>query len=177
MKTPSVLLAATVVALAADAPSPKAGDIAKNYAKLLTRVTETPKVMGRELMAPCASPFQRDKLKAKLGPHVPGWMNYYRNDLAQGTGVGALPVGSVIVKEKQVRDRDVPSKPGEQPLKTQAIAGMIKRPGGTFPKAGDWEFFWFEDGQLSATGLESCAGCHSGAKRDYVFTDLPNKAK
>lgn len=181
MKTPSLLLAAaTIVGFAADAPPPKAEDVAKNYGKLLTRVTEIPKVMGRDFMYPCANPFEHTRLTKKVGPHFPFWVTYYRDDLAQRAGAGKFPVGSVIVKDKQLLKHRGPGEPWDpkhEDLKTQAIAGMIKRAKGTFPKSGDWEFFWFEEGELKTTGMESCAGCHSGAKRDYVFTELPKKAK
>jgi hypothetical protein len=177
MKTPGMLLAAAiaatvvVAAFAADAPPPpKAEDIAKDYAKLLTRVTEKPKMVGKDFSYSC-SEDGIPEYRAKFGPHLSRWVHYYRNDLAKGTG--AMPVGSVIVKEKKYRERFDPIEPfipDEKDLKTHAVAGMIKRPTGAFPKSGDWEFFWFEGCKLKTTGLESCAGCHSGAARDYVFT-------
>jgi hypothetical protein len=46
---------------------------------------------------------------------------------------------------------------------------MIKRAPGTRPASGDWEFFTAAKGKIATTGMESCAGCHSGGM-DFVFT-------
>ncbi len=153
--------ATTAVLVAADAPAPKVEDVAKNYAETLTRLTEKPKSIGAELAMSCRSqPIDRT-----AGPHARAYANYFRNALAQQAGE-KFAEGSVIVKEKI-------SAGGLDGLgkKPEAVAGMIKRAVGTNPKSGDWEFFWAEGGKITTTGMQGCAGCHSGAKKDYVFTD------
>jgi hypothetical protein len=164
MKTPFLFFTIAATAFAADAPAPKADDIAKTYSKTLTRLTEKPKSIGAEFSTACG----RVPIDKTAGPHSRNYVHYFRDAVAQQPGEKFAP-GSVLVKEK-LR----PALRGEDP-KIDAVAGMIKRPSGTHPKSGDWEFFWFADGKLTTTGLESCAGCHSGAKRDYVFVDFPNR--
>ena len=90
----------------------------------------------------------------------------------------AYPVGSVVVKEKHELVTDGPSPDGlavDQASSTAAIAGMIKRAPGYDPDHGDWEYFYYENNQVAATGrLSNCIDCHTyAADRDYVFGRWP----
>ncbi len=120
-----------------------------------------------------------DAEEKRLGPHSMEYVNYYRSVSAVQPANGSWPVGSVVVKEKlgsgEVRIPGVVFK-SKRPTVPTAIAGMIKRPIGTSPKTGDWEFFWWENGKLSPNSMAHCAGCHSGAARDFVFTDFNSLA-
>ena len=165
MKTTLIFAVSATLAIAADAPEPAAESIAKTYQKSLERLTKKPKSFAIEFTTLCGpSPLEK-----RVGPHAQHFVHYYRNNLAKSPA-GNLPVGSVIVKEK------LSAAPGtKEPREITGVAGMIKRPAGTFPKSGDWEFFWAAEGKLTAINAQNCAGCHTGAKRDYVFSDLPRK--
>ena len=165
MKLPIFLAAATLTAFAADAPVPTPETVAKTYAKNLTRLTDKPKSISANLAGMCAS-IPDDK---KFGPHSRHFVHQYRNDLAM-TAKGDFPPGSVLVKEKL----SPMEKDGGQ-LAVVFATGMIKQPAGTSPKSGDWLFFEIVEGQVVTAKMEGCAGCHSGAKRDYVFTDVPKR--
>lgn len=165
MRTAFIVISiAAISAVGADAPVVTPETIAKNYAKTLTRLTDKPKSISAELAGMCSS-IPDDK---KYGPHSRHFVQQYRNDLAK-TEKGDFPAGSVLVKEKLMAERD-----GATP-KLSGATGMIKQPAGTSPKTGDWLFFQVWDGQVQQTKVESCVGCHSGAKRDYVFSDLPKR--
>jgi hypothetical protein len=73
---------------------------------------------------------------------------------------GAIPVGSVLVKEHFERG----DAPGPVML-------MEKRPPGYDPAHGDWRYVVAgANGQLLIDGPnESCIGCHADAPRDHVF--------
>lgn len=167
MKRALILISTATIAIAAESPAPQPADIARDFAKILTRTTSTPKPIGAQFSALCTD-ATTDKT---AGPHSRSFVNYFRSASAMRND-GKFPAGSVIVKEKISADPKT-GKPGEP----MAVAGMIKRPAGTLPKSGDWEFFWAEGGKLIPAGSQSCAGCHSGAKRDYVFTDAPKPAR
>ena len=165
MKTAIIITSiAAITAVGADAPVVTPEAIAKNYAKTLTRLTDKPKSISAELAGMCME-IPDDK---KYGPHNLHFVHHYRNDLAK-TAQGNFPPGSVLVKEKLMAGEN-----GAPPVLSGAT-GMIKQPAGTSPKTGDWLFFKVWDGQVQPTKAESCAGCHTGAKRDYVFTDLPKR--
>jgi hypothetical protein len=168
MKTSFTFLAITASAMAAETSAPKVEDVAKSYSKTLSRLSEETKVVANEFFDLCEPQLL---LKDTFGPHLFTSVHYYRNELAKNPA-GKFPVASVIVKEKLAS-----TGKKNDTLKTTAVAGMIKRPAGSFSKSGDWEFFWYENGKLTTTGLEGCASCHSGAKRDYVFTTSPAKGK
>ena len=165
MKT-AIIIASTAVftAVGADAPVATPEAIAKDYAKTLTRLTDKPKSISAELAGMCRD-IPDDK---KYGPHSRHFVQHYRNDLAKAEK-GNFPPGSVLVKEKLMAGEN-----GAQPVLSGAT-GMIKQPAGTSPKTGDWLFFEVWDGQVQPTNAASCVGCHSGAKRDYVFTGLPKR--
>ena len=165
MKLSLILAAATLPAVAANAPIPTAELIAKSYAKALTRLTDKPKSISAELAGMCST-IPAD---AKFGPHSRHFVHHYRNELAM-MAKGDFPPGSVLVKEKLS-----PKERAGGPLAVVYATGMIKQPAGTSPKSGDWLFFEFTEGKLVDAKVEGCAGCHSGAKRDYVFSDIPKR--
>ena len=164
MKIAIIISLASLAAAGADAPTATPEAVAKTYAKTLTRLTDKPKSISAELARMCAG-IPDDE---KYGPHSRRFVHHFRNELAK-TAKGNFPPGSVLVKEKLMAGENV-----AQPVLSGAT-GMIKQPTGTSPKTGDWLFFEVWDGQAQPTKAESCAGCHSGAKRDYVFTDMPKR--
>ncbi len=165
MKTAIIITSILAVSgIGANAPIQDAETISKTYAKTLTRLTDKPKSISAELAGMCRE-IPDDK---KYGPHSRHFVHHFRNELAK-TAKGDFPPGSVLVKEKLMAG----TKDAEPVL--SGAAGMIKQPAGTSPKTGDWRFFEVWDGQVQPTKAESCAGCHSGAKRDYVFTDIPKR--
>jgi hypothetical protein len=75
-------------------------------------------------------------------------------------------VGTILAKEKLLARGGIP----------QAVAFMIKRPPGTLPDSGDWEFRYYP--QVRDANYSSCVACHkSGTLRDYVFTRLRGAAQ
>ena len=165
MKLPLFLAAVTLTAFAADALVSTPELVAKTYTKNLIRLTDKSKSISAELAGMCAS-IPADK---KFGPHSRHFVHQYRNELAL-TANGDFPPGSVLVKEKLSST----AKAGEKMAVTRAT-GMIKQPAGASPKTGDWLFFEVAEGKAETAKMEGCAGCHSGAKRDYVFTDIPKQ--
>src|SRR5262249_39822116 len=77
---------------------------------------------------------------------------------------GAMPVGSVIVKEK------LPDLKDEKPF---AYAGMIKREAGYDPNNGDWEYLYDpmrQGGKVERGKLTTGTACHrQAAAKDYLF--------
>lgn len=165
MKLPLFLTVVTLTAFAAGAPIPGPEVVAQNYSKTLTRLTDKPKSISAELAGLCSS-IAADKT---FGPHSRSFVHQYRNELAL-TAKGNFPPGSVLVKEKLF-----PVAKEGGPLTVASATGMIKQLAGTSPKSGDWLFFEVVEGQVVTAKMEGCAGCHSGAKRDYVFTDVPQR--
>ena len=165
MKTTFIIISiATLTAIGADAPIPTAEAVSKTYAKTLTRLTDKPKSVGPEFTTLCDD----RPAVVKYGPHVHADVHHYRNESAKAPK-GNFPPGSVLVKEKIERDGSAVA-----PV-VLLVTGMIKQPAGTSPKTGDWLFFVGRDGKVETAKMEDCAGCHSGAKRDYVFTDVPKR--
>jgi hypothetical protein len=129
------------------------------------RWTKQPYSLAAEFVDLCRplSSEEMDKREAKRGPHREKSAHFYGNDVATRAakeGAAAYPEGAVIVKEKLSERGEITS-----------IAGMIKRGGGYHPEGGDWEFFFRSaDGQLTQGKLAHCAGCHSGAPQDHVFS-------
>lgn len=161
---PLLLIAAfaALSAIAADTPVATPESVAKSYATTLTRITDKPKAVGPEFAAMCDDSTAR----AKYGPHVHHFVHHYRNQSAMHPAANFAP-GSVLVKEK------LEAAPNAGKPSVRLVTGMIKQPAGTSPKTGDWQFFVSRDGKVETAKMESCAGCHSGAKRDYVFTAIP----
>ena len=169
----SLVAVGTAFAAEESAEKPVSADIAKaakefpEYKKMLAE----PKSIGAEFVTLCMIPPPVQELKKKNGPHYGVYVQHYRNAVALvSRGHGPWPEGSVLVKEKLVKGWPH-ARPGE--TRRAGIAGMIKRAPGTKPETGDWEFFWVQDEKVKTSGMQSCAGCHSGAARDYVFTSFP----
>jgi len=165
MKTAIIVSSiAVITAVGAEAPVPTPETIAKTYATTLTRLTDKPKAIGPEFATLCSDIPARNK----YGPHAYHYVHHYRNESAQ-LSRGNFAPGSVLVKEK------LEGSGKDDALVVSLVTGMIKQPAGTSPKTGDWQFFVSRDGKVETDKMESCAGCHSGAKRDYVFTDIPKR--
>lgn len=150
-------------------PIPTPEQVAKDYPKELKRITEKPKSVGRDFWVLCATQAIEEAKRfnrEKFGVHGGFSVHYYRNALAMAPQ-GDFPAGSVLVKEK------LSTHPEGGVVTVAAVAGMIKQPAGTSPQSGDWLFFMQFEGKVHTAKMESCAGCHSGAKRDFVFTDAP----
>ena len=163
MKTAFIIISiTTLTAIGADAPIPTAEAVSKTYAKTLARMTDKPKAIGPEFATLCTDQPAREK----YGPHVHAEVHHYRNEPAKAPKGNFAP-GSVLVKEKLER------RGNAEAATVTLVTGMIKQPAGTSPKTGDWLFFVGRDGKAETAKMEGCAGCHSGAKRDYVFTDFP----
>lgn len=165
MKTAFIIISiAALTASGADGPIPTAEAVSKTYAKTLTRVTDKPKSIGPEFAMMCDD----SPARAKYGPHVHAYVHHYRSESAKAPRGNFAP-GSVLVKEKLTYDENT-ARPA-----ALLVTGMIKQPAGTSPKTGDWLFFVGRDGKVETAKMEGCAGCHSGAKRDYVFTAMPKR--
>jgi hypothetical protein len=169
----SALLAAGIVS----ACSQKSGST-----EISTAVAEYPKFhrmmpewkwVGRALTVECApaAAAPGNDLPKKLGPHYGSYIQHYRNEVAYRAAEGPeWPVGSILVKEKWAA-KSATAGPGE--AVPEGITGMIKRERGTKPDSGDWEFFAAENGKIATAGTGACAGCHSAATRDFVFSKFP----
>jgi hypothetical protein len=97
-------------------------------------------------------------------PHG-AWLSTHVNDTAfkaLTSGQGALPAGSIIVKENYMPD------------KTLAAVTVMYKVAGYDAKNNDW--YWLKrsaDGKIDASGkVESCIACHAPAKRDYILTPI-----
>ena len=181
-------LLAVYSGVAADSPESKAvpadvADAVRQYPKFAKMLPE-PKSVGAQFANLCGRSTEAQELSEKIGPHFGAHVQYYRNPVALvpdaategklARNVGPWPVGSIFVKEKFRKEW---TKENRAHMRLTGIAGMIKRTTGTKPESGDWEFFWVSGGKITTTGLQSCAGCHSGAARDYVFTSFPPAEK
>jgi hypothetical protein len=108
------------------------------------------------------------KQSKKYGPHFSPAVRVFANPVAEAhlrsNNTNALPVGSVIVKEKLTDDKAT---------EPHAYAAMIKREAGYDPDHGDWEYVYAdlgEGGKVERGKIESCIACHTGqAKQDYLF--------
>jgi hypothetical protein len=139
-------------------------------------VTEKPRLVPMDVYERCEPTSQEEieryrKLYPKgHGPHDGGMiivrvspesMELFRQHKA-------VPVGTVVVKEKHRISREELKKP-------EAIGFMIKREAGYDPKYGDWEYGYLkyqEDGkkELTRGRLTSCIDCHSYASdRDHLY--------
>lgn len=179
MKAPLIVfVSVSSVLLAAESQAPAPADVAVKYKELI-RATKEPKQLGGEATFGCRSYPEIAAERKRLGPHAGERVYYYRSKSAVQPTKGPWPVGSVIVKEKlgagEITIPGVLDK-AQLPAVPTAISGMIKRPAGTSPKTGNWEYFWWENGKLSTNSTAHCAGCHSGAARDSVFTDFNSLA-
>lgn len=108
--------------------------------------------------------------KTRTNPHEKGNQTFARvfaNERAlpeMTKDAPEFPAGSIIVREKLLREND-PTP--------EVVTVMIKREKGFSPKSGDWEFFVLEGALGKVEKREtagSCAKCHTQAgKTDWVF--------
>jgi hypothetical protein len=138
------------------------------------QITKSTVFVNPELAALCigVSSERMEKARIKFGPHANAGILIYMNEGAAsafGTNATVFPMGSVIVKQKQIFgywDENGKSVNGNT-----GVGGMVKRQAGYDPEHGDWEYFYFEDVKKIESGrISSCVQCHSSAKnKDYVF--------
>lgn len=101
-------------------------------------------------------------------PHGFRYISFYINPNARDayseakTKQVVFPEGTVIVKEKRLKENDE---------KVSELGIMLKRQKGFSPETGDWQYgFIRQNGELViGTQLRNCAECHSNAKSDSVF--------
>lgn len=127
-------------------------------AKLFTRITQDdpyqqwaqfPDRQGTLPSAPPHGPMSRVFINGAVESALAGFN-------------GALPAGSVIVKENV----------GTSPQVTEAVLTVMWKVTGFDPDNNDW--FWTNmtpNGQIVAEGrVQTCAACHGGARaNDFVF--------
>ena len=112
----------------------------------------------------------------KHGPHFVPAIRVYANVLAaehlRESCTGPLPVGSVIIKEKWLDEKDA---------RPDGYAAMIKREPGYDPEHRDWEYLYVrltEKEKLTRGKIQSCIDCHAGAAgTDYLFRPYLKDAK
>ena len=143
-----------------------------SFYRNFTRLTKEPRLISPAFSYVCRQPTQQEQKKidarnASYGPHLAKALHIYANPAAADaimTKATEFPVGAVIVKEKLKlgkRGRYYYSE----------VGGMIKRAKGYDSANGDWEFFFYTPGGDFSTGrIENCIDCHSGGKRDHVFS-------
>ena len=92
-----------------------------------------------------------------------------------GTKPHAMPVGTVIIKEKYNRIEDAKKR-----VNPKAFGVMIKQEPGYNPEHGDWEYAYIEvDSSKQITSatrgkLANCIDCHGNRKQtDFVFRNYP----
>lgn len=140
-------------------------DSVATFYREFKRLTTEPRYIAPLTAMLCRAPSKErlDKEQAITGPHAGVAVHIYANPSAAdciAANAAEFPVGSVIVKEKLGRNKEVPD-----------IGGMVKRSKGYDPANGDWEFFFYTPGGEFTTGkLASCIDCHNGGKRDHVFS-------
>jgi hypothetical protein len=126
-------------------------------------VNPEPKLANARDLRDCRGPLPEER----GSPHMDGFINVYVSEAGREAYLKGmtkeLPEGTVIVKEKLVRDAKQPTELGV----------MIKREKDFAPKSGDWQYI-FVDAKGTVTDqqskLKNCAACHRlREKNDYVF--------
>jgi len=153
---------------------PSVAEIAAGYTNF-QRITKSVVYVNPELAMLCrgATKEEVDAARVRFGPHANTGILIYMNKLAADsftTNASTFPIGSVIVKRKQIHGYT--SKAGKRVYEADTgVGGMVKRSAGFDPEHGDWEYFYFEDTRRIESGrITSCVQCHSSAKaKDYVF--------
>ena len=138
---------------------PTISEIGRGY-KSLRLMTPQPVEVGAAFTVTCIgpSPQQADQSRKTYGIHDGTKINIFMNDRAAATfatSKRSYPIGSIIVKEKQLL----------------GVGGMIKRFPGYDSEHGDWEYFYFENpAKIESGKISSCINCHAGAAgTDHVF--------
>jgi hypothetical protein len=156
-----------------EAPPPKAPTALIDYAGW-PQLTLKPIPVARRSWALCSGPDQDDPTMKKLGPHAAPAIRIYANPVAHAhlrdSRPGALPVGSILVKEKL--DLTGINNPIAED-QVFAYAAMIKREAGYDLGNGDWEYLYDATrtgGKVERGKLTSCIECHRQAEAtDYLF--------
>lgn len=131
-----------------------------------TAVTVEPIRVPEQLFFRCRVDPQVEEGMKKRGPHFVPAVKVYANPVALDplrSGSTAMPVGSVVVKEKWWNDKD------KQP---HNYAAMVKREDGYDPANGNWEYIFVQsegERKVERGRIESCIACHRTASRDYLF--------
>lgn len=169
------------LASASSAPShaPDVNDVLSTYTSLKQMGNGLTSV-GPSAFATCdgsSSRMSGADVQAAWGPHANTYIRVFMSveaerAIANGT---AYPVGSIVVKQKEVMRSTHPDVPNE----FAGVGGMIKRAPGYDPANGDWEYFYqTPDKRLSAGKIESCIACHRGAAAtDRVFGSWDREAR
>jgi hypothetical protein len=127
-------------------------------------VTPQPIRVPKEAFVRCRpTPQQTER-----GPHFAPAVKVYANSVAlsaiRSAPTQAMPVGSVVVKEKWW---------DEKAAQPSAYAAMVKREAGYDSDNGDWEYVFVQlDGrnEVQRGRIKSCIACHQGAApQDYLF--------
>jgi hypothetical protein len=140
-----------------------------SFYREFTRLTKEPRLISPSFGAYCSleTKLAMDARDASFGPHIARALHIYANPAAADaipTKAAEFPVGAVIVKEKLKL-----GKRGRYYF--SEVGGMIKRAKGYDSANGDWEFFFYTPGGEFSTGkIANCIDCHSGGKRDHVFS-------
>jgi hypothetical protein len=139
--------------------------------KRWTQLLKVPYAVPLELWIRCMAPTPADweAARKKYGPHTKRFIRVYGNSTAleavSKAARPALPVGSVLVKEK------LPTSPHASP---DGLAFMVKHPVSDFPETGGWQFLYFPSSAGRQQTQEACASCHRTASaNDYVFGQYP----
>ena len=162
---------------------PKVADIAAGYLSF-HQITTNAVQVNPELAALCRGASQNEVEAARLqhGPHANAAILIHMNELAERAftnGSRIYPVGSVIVKRKQLGGfRD--SRTGNYVVPVNnGVGGMVKRTAGFDAEHGDWEYFYFENpAKIESGPIAACAQCHQAARAtDFVFGNWNHSAK
>lgn len=124
--------------------------------KTWQRANSDPLPMPSELWYLCRLPMFSEVARQE-SPHSDRFSNVYVNEIgAEASGIfgeRTFPVGTVLVKEKLLEVDDAVAA---------GIGMMFKREAGFDSAAGDWEYMYWENGELGqdTTQLAHCQACH-----------------
>lgn len=135
-----------------------------------TLVNPKPVYISSRVDIMCAMPTAKMRADEARNPHMRKLISVYVNEQGRRAMMNErkpkFPVGSVIVKEKLL-----PDKEGEPELLTV----MVKRERGFNPESGDWEYMVVNGTGTKAEArgkLENCQSCHIPMKdTDFVYRD------
>lgn len=159
----------------------------RNYAAERAKhvlVTKEPHQVIDPILTLCVAPTSPDVLNQRMkrgdNPHENYAIQVYVTENGRAmmeSGRGIYPVGTVILKEKQLIQVKAANSNDAAPavVQPQLFTGMLKREAGYNPECGDWEFFVVDGAatKLQARGkIDSCSACH----QEYKQTDFVTRA-